>query len=106
MCSSIFLVDEQRVRVIALALGELATNSLKYGTLGRGETVQSLRVVAVHCRPDNHQVRVRHQFGPDPAHDGHGERVERPAELPAALRRAAEAVRTGQQALVNVICAP
>jgi len=38
------------------------------------------------------------------AHDGHGERVERPAELPAALRRAAEAVRGGQQALVNVIC--
>jgi len=38
------------------------------------------------------------------AHDGHGERVERPADLPAALRRAAAAVRGGQQALVNVIC--
>jgi acetolactate synthase I/II/III large subunit len=38
------------------------------------------------------------------AHDGYGERVERPAELPAAFRRAAEAVRNGQQALVNVIC--
>ena len=32
------------------------------------------------------------------AHDGHGERVDRPAELPAALRRAAAAVRGGQQA--------
>jgi acetolactate synthase I/II/III large subunit len=40
------------------------------------------------------------------AHDGHGERVERPSELPAALRRAAAAVRGGQQALVNVICPP
>jgi len=40
------------------------------------------------------------------AHDGHGERVERPADLPAALRRAASAVRGGQQALVNVICPP
>jgi acetolactate synthase-1/2/3 large subunit len=40
------------------------------------------------------------------AHDGHGERVERPADLPAALRRAAAAVRSGQQALVNVICPP
>ncbi len=40
------------------------------------------------------------------AHDGHGERVERPADLPAALRRAADAVRAGQQALVNVICPP
>jgi acetolactate synthase-1/2/3 large subunit len=38
------------------------------------------------------------------AHGGHGERVERPADLPAALRRAAAAVRGGQQALVNVIC--
>jgi acetolactate synthase-1/2/3 large subunit len=38
------------------------------------------------------------------AHDGHGERVERPADLPAALQRAAAAVRGGQQALVNVIC--
>jgi acetolactate synthase I/II/III large subunit len=38
------------------------------------------------------------------AHDGHGERVERPADLPAALQRAAAAVRAGQQALVNVIC--
>jgi acetolactate synthase-1/2/3 large subunit len=38
------------------------------------------------------------------AHDGHGEKVERPADLPAALQRAAAAVRGGQQALVNVIC--
>jgi acetolactate synthase-1/2/3 large subunit len=40
------------------------------------------------------------------AHDGHGERVENPADLPAALQRAAAAVRGGQQALVNVICPP
>jgi len=40
------------------------------------------------------------------AHDGHGERVERPADLPGALARAAAAVRAGQQALVNVICPP
>ena len=40
------------------------------------------------------------------AHNGHGERVNRPADLPAALRRAADAVRGGQQALVNVICPP
>jgi acetolactate synthase-1/2/3 large subunit len=39
------------------------------------------------------------------AHDGHGERVEHPADLPAALQRAATAVRAGQQALVNVVCA-
>ena len=35
--------------------------------------------------------------------DGHGELVTEPSELPAALERALEAVRNGQQALVNVI---
>lgn len=40
------------------------------------------------------------------AHDGHGEQVENPADLPGALRRAVEAVRNGRQALVNVICPP
>ncbi len=38
------------------------------------------------------------------AHGGLGERVDHPAALPAALQRAAAAVRGGQQALVNVIC--
>ena len=37
---------------------------------------------------------------------GMAERVERPGDLPAALQRAAAAVRGGQQALVNVICPP
>jgi acetolactate synthase-1/2/3 large subunit len=35
---------------------------------------------------------------------GYGERVEDPAELPAALARALKAVDGGQQALLNVIC--
>ena len=39
------------------------------------------------------------------AHDGYGEKVERPADLPAALQRAVAAVRSGQQALLNVVCA-
>ncbi len=50
-------------------------------------------------------------LGPSPAferlveaHGGHGERVEHPSELPAALARASAAVRAGQQAVVNVLC--
>ncbi|HZT88677.1 MAG TPA: thiamine pyrophosphate-requiring protein [Stellaceae bacterium] len=35
---------------------------------------------------------------------GYGERVEDPAELPAAFERALKAVDGGQQALLNVIC--
>ncbi|MDP7601406.1 MAG: thiamine pyrophosphate-requiring protein [Rhodospirillales bacterium] len=39
------------------------------------------------------------------AFDGHGERVEDPAELPAALKRALNVVRKEKrQALVNIIC--
>jgi len=39
------------------------------------------------------------------AFDGHGERVEEPAELPAALKRALNVVRKEKrQALVNIIC--
>jgi acetolactate synthase-1/2/3 large subunit len=39
------------------------------------------------------------------ANDGYGERVEDPAELRGALRRALRVVREeGRQALLNVIC--
>jgi acetolactate synthase-1/2/3 large subunit len=37
------------------------------------------------------------------AQGGHGERVERPQDVPAALKRALDAVRGGRQALLNVI---
>jgi acetolactate synthase-1/2/3 large subunit len=37
------------------------------------------------------------------AQGGHGERVEDPADVPAALKRAKDAVRAGRQALLNVI---
>jgi acetolactate synthase-1/2/3 large subunit len=40
------------------------------------------------------------------AHDGHGERVDRPSDLPAAVARAVAAVRGGRQALLNVVCPP
>jgi acetolactate synthase-1/2/3 large subunit len=56
--------------------------------------------------------RFMADLDPSPAFDavltaqgGHGERVERPADLPAALRRARDIVMNERrQALVNVIC--
>jgi acetolactate synthase-1/2/3 large subunit len=36
--------------------------------------------------------------------DGHGERVENPGELPAALKRGLAAVREGRPAILNVLC--
>jgi acetolactate synthase-1/2/3 large subunit len=57
---------------------------------------------------DNHRTLA--ELGPSPAFEklveaqgGHGERVDKPADLPAALRRAIDATRRGQQALLNVI---
>jgi len=69
--------------------------------------------LAVH--PDGHaQASGRFpltSLGPAPryeeivrAFDGHGERVETPAEVGPALRRALAAVREGRQAVVNVLC--
>lgn len=57
---------------------------------------------------DNHRTLA--ELGPSPAFEklveaqgGYGERVDKPADLPAALRRAIDATRRGQQALLNVI---
>ena len=36
--------------------------------------------------------------------DGHGERVERPGDLPGALKRGLAAVREGRPAVLNVLC--
>ena len=36
--------------------------------------------------------------------DGYGERVERPGDLPAALKRGLAAVREGRPAILNVQC--
>ena len=55
--------------------------------------------------------RMLAELGPAPAFEalveasgGHGERVEHPGDLPAALARAVAAVRGGRQALLNVLC--
>jgi acetolactate synthase-1/2/3 large subunit len=57
---------------------------------------------------DNHRTLA--ELAPSPAFEklveaqsGHGERVDKPADLPAALRRAIDATKRGQQALLNVI---
>ena len=68
------------------------------------------------AHPDGWAARTKHmpmvRFDPSPrfermveAFDGYGERVEAPNELPAALHRALDVVRTeGRQALVNIVC--
>ena len=62
-----------------------------------------------HAARDAHRMLA--ELNPSPrfehvveASGGLGIRVEDPAELPAALARAVEAVRGGRQALLNVVC--
>ncbi len=81
-------------------------NNTLYGAVRRATLDMFERGVAAED-----DGRLLADLGPAPdyerivaAHDGHGERVERPGELPGALKRAATAVREGRQALVNVLC--
>jgi acetolactate synthase-1/2/3 large subunit len=81
-------------------------NNSRYGAV-RGATLSMFQDGAAG-RDDG---RFLADLNPSPAyekivaaHGGHGERVEKPADLPAALARARDAVLGGKQALVNVIC--
>ena len=58
---------------------------------------------------ENHRTLA--DLSPSPAFEklveaqgGYGEKVDKPAELPAALKRAVAAVRGGRQALLNIVC--
>lgn len=63
-----------------------------------GWAASSLEVPMVSLTPSPRFEEIVRAFG------GHGERVERPGDLPAALRRALQEVRAGRQALVNIVC--
>ena len=95
-----FIAESQRLPVLAVIY-----NNALYGAVRRA-TLDMYPAGAAARSDGRHLAEL-----PNPpferlveAHGGHGERVEQPADLPAALRRAAAAVRGGRQALVNVIC--
>jgi acetolactate synthase-1/2/3 large subunit len=96
-----WVADAQKLPVLTI----IANNS-RYGAV-RGATLSMFQDGAAG-RDDG---RFLADLSPSPAyekiveaHGGHGERVERPADLPGALARAREAVLGGKQALLNVIC--
>jgi acetolactate synthase-1/2/3 large subunit len=93
--------DAQKLPVLTI----IANNS-RYGAV-RGATLSMFQDGAAG-RDDG---RFLADLSPSPAyekivqaHGGHGERVERPADLPQALARARDAVLGGKQALLNVVC--
>jgi acetolactate synthase I/II/III large subunit len=82
-------------------------NNSRYGAV-RGATMSMFKDGVA----GQNQGRFMADLDPSPAFEkavqmqgGHGERVENPADLPGALRRACDAVvKEKRQALLNVIC--
>jgi acetolactate synthase-1/2/3 large subunit len=97
-----YVAQMQDLPVLTVIYNNALYNAVRRATLdmyGRGVAAQGDGRLLADLPPPNFEKIIA-------AHDGHGERVEHPAELPAAFRRAASAVRSGQQAVVNVICPP
>ena len=76
---------------------------------------EAVKFAALGLHPDGWARSTSHfpltELTPSPrfeeivrAFDGHGERVEYPAEVTPALKRGLAAVRDGRQALLNILC--
>ena len=95
-----FLAESQKLPVLTVIYNNALYGAVRRATLdmyGKGVAAEADgRLLAELPNPAFERIVE--------AHGGHGELVEHPAALPAALKRAAAAVRGGRQALVNVIC--
>ena len=95
-----YVAQMQKLPVLTIIFNNATYNAVRRATLdmyGKGVAAEADgRFLADLPAPSFEKIVA--------AHDGHGEKVERPDDLPAALKRAAAAVRSGRQALVNVIC--
>ena len=96
-----WMAQEQDLPVLTVIYNNALYNAVRRATLdmyprGVAAAEDGRRLAELNHGPAFEQVAA--------AHGGHGERVDRPADLPGALQRGAAAVRAGKQALVNVIC--
>src|SRR5262249_6457310 len=96
-----FVARAQGLPTLTVIFNNAQWEAVKSSTLGLypegwAQSTDSFPLTALEPSPRYEDI-VR-------AFDGHGERVERPADVPAALERALRAVRDGRQAVVNVIC--
>ncbi len=96
------LAEAQGLPVLTLVFNNGVWNAVKKSTAAvypDGHAVRSNRMPLSSLEPSPRFEMVAQASG------GYGERVERAADLPAALERALHAVRTERrQALLNVIC--
>jgi acetolactate synthase-1/2/3 large subunit len=87
----VVVFNNGRWNSVGAAVSELAPD---------GWAVSNKDFALVDLKPTPNYERIAEECG------GYGERVEDPAELPAAIQRALHEVRVkGRQALLNVICA-
>jgi acetolactate synthase-1/2/3 large subunit len=96
-----FVGKAQGLPVLTVIFNNAQWEAVKQSTLGLypegwAQSTGSFPLTALEPAPRYEEI-VR-------AFDGHGERVDRPADLPGALERALAAVAGGRQAVVNVIC--
>jgi acetolactate synthase-1/2/3 large subunit len=77
-----------------------AVHNATSGMYPQGAAVAAPHMALTELTPSPHFERIVD------AADGHGERVEDPAELPAAIERGLAAAETGRPAVLNVITAP
>lgn len=100
--SAHWVARAQNLPVLTIVFNNEAWNAVRAATglvYPGGMAMEASRVPFADLRPQGRFEDVVAAF------DGHGERVERGAEVLPALRRALHAVRDGRQALLNVICA-
>jgi acetolactate synthase-1/2/3 large subunit len=96
-----FVARAQRLPMLTVIFNNAQWEAVKSSTLGLypegwARSTDTFPLTALEPTPRYEEI-VR-------AFDGHGERVDRSADVPAALERALAAVRDGRQAVVNVIC--
>ena len=97
-----FVARAEELPTLTIVTNNHMWNAVKSSTLSMypsGAAAKSNRVPLSHLDPSPDFEKIIESVG------GYGEKVEDPAELEAAIRRALKAVRSGRPALLNVITA-
>ena len=93
--------DAHRLPILTIVFNNAIWGAVRANTLdmyGQGAAAQDNGRLLADLSPSPAFEKIVEAQG------GHGERVEKPEDLPAALARAIATVRGGRQALLNVIC--
>jgi acetolactate synthase-1/2/3 large subunit len=96
-----WVADAHSLPILTVVFNNAMWGAVRKATLamyGQGAAAQDGGRLLADLRPSPAYEQIVAAQG------GHGERVERPDDLPDALARAVAAVRSGRQALLNVLC--